>query len=92
MPPSKSSIIPFPKNDSKPDDQADEKNPRVDAEGFIDIQGAAAFLGWRTTAGIYKLNNKIPHYKIGNRCRYRLSDLQKFMDQQRIDPTDGGGK
>lgn len=32
-------------------------------------------------------NQGIPYYKIGRAVRYKLSDLQKFMDQHLVMPT-----
>ncbi len=28
----------------------------------------------------------VPHYRVGRLCRYRVSDLQEYLTQHRVDP------
>ena len=63
---------------------------RATAERYLTRQEAAEFLGlkpqtlnnWATT------RKHLPVYKIGGRCvRYKLSDLQRFMEKRCLVPA-----
>lgn len=60
---------------------------------LIDRKKAAGYLGvspgtlanWQSTGF-----RKVPHVKIGKRVRYRISDLDRFILSNLVNPIEGG--
>ena len=67
------------------------KGVTVTAE-LIDRAAAAEYLGvspgtlanWQSTGF-----RRVPHVKIGKRVRYRISDLDAFIEQNLVNPIEG---
>ena len=61
----------------------------LDPEALVSETEAAKFLGctkfclrsWRTK----KIG--VPYVRVGRLCRYRISDLQQFLDAHRVEPV-----
>jgi len=53
-------------------------------EPLITQQEASEILGCSTSV-IYRLRGMIPHYKIGGRYRFKLSDLENYREKERVD-------
>lgn len=54
-----------------------EHRPIGDGE-ILNVRQAAEFLGY-TIEELYKLNSRIPHYKIGRTIKYRRSELNAWL-------------
>lgn len=59
---------------------------------MIDEKQAGEFLGW--SEATMRLNRRAGRgpafYKLGKKVRYRLVDLEGFVERQRVDPASGG--
>jgi len=57
---------------------------------LYNTQKAADFLGYKkNTLEIWRYNNTGPKYsKFGKEVRYRVSDLEKYIDDHAVDPSE----
>ncbi len=56
---------------------------------------AAAFLGVKTnTLAVWVTTQRyhLPFIKVGSKVRYRLSDLEAFLDERTVDPQANGDR
>jgi hypothetical protein len=65
---------------TKPKFQPDERY------GYTGISGAVSITGW-SKSSIYKATAKceIPHFKLGRKLVFKISDLLDFIEQHKID-------
>lgn len=59
----------------------------VDVERLLSVVEAAALLNVQpATLYVWVAQRKIPHRKIGRLVRFRMIDLEAWVDQQRVEP------
>jgi len=61
----------------------------LDSNALVSEREAAKILGC-TTFCLRAWRSKgigVPHFRVGRLCRYRVADLQTYLDQHRIDPA-----
>lgn len=65
-----------------------KKDVRHYMEIVMDIRGAAQFLGGLSLQTIRKWCSQrfIPYVKLGRRVLFRLSDLEKFLEENLVNP------
>jgi len=62
------------------------ESPETVHEQYIDIRTAAEFLGCTVgTLRVWTHKKMVPYYKIGRSVRFRISDLQDWANERRVE-------
>ncbi|MGH8596261.1 MAG: helix-turn-helix domain-containing protein [Gammaproteobacteria bacterium] len=62
----------------------------VAAQQLVDSQRAAEILGIKPqTLAVWRSNHRygIPFHKVGSKVRYKVADLQRWLDSRRVTPS-----
>lgn len=68
--------------------QPEGTTPETRVEPLVTVEEAAAFLGVQVgTIYLWAECERIPSYKVGNLRRFRLSELEAYLDARRSGPS-----
>lgn len=59
----------------------------MDSETLMSPEEAAKYIGYSTQYVYQKLNKEVPHIKRNRKVLYRKSDLDKWLDNNTVEPV-----